>query len=271
MNKIGFIGAGNMAEALIKGLIVSGRFSPEEILINDALAERVKLISSEYGVRGASSNGEVARLARVVVLAVKPAHIEGVIREVGEFLKPEQIIVSIAAGVRTETMTKALGRELKIARVMPNTPALALAGASGIYCNSSVTGEESESVRDIFGSVGVALIVENEDLLDAVTGLSGSGPAFAAIFIEALADGGVAAGLARGAALNLAAQTVLGTARMIIEGKIPPAELKDKVASPAGTTIEGIRELETRGFRGSVISAVVSAARKSKELSKGGK
>jgi pyrroline-5-carboxylate reductase len=154
---------------------------------------------------------------------------------------------------------------------MPNTPALVLAGASVLYCNSLVNREERENVKRIFESIGATYVIQDEDLLDAVTGLSGSGPAFVAMFIEALSDGGVSMGLSRDMALRLAAQTVYGTAKMVLEGGIHPSELKDKVSSPAGTTIEGIKELEFRGFRGSVISAVSAATRRSKELSKGGK
>lgn len=267
MQKIGFIGAGNMAEALVKGLLLSGAFTKEQVAAGDVLQERRELISSLYGVKTLQDNKEVAKFADFLVLAVKPGMVGKVVNEIKVFLTPDKVLVSIAAGISISFIEGKVKKKVKIVRVMPNTPALALAGASVLYCNSLVTEADKENIKKIFESVGKAFVVENESLLDPVTGLSGSGPAFAAMFIEALADGGVKAGLPRGIALELAAQTVYGTAKMIIEGGIHPAELKDKVASPAGTTIEGIKELEMRGFRGSVISAVEAAARRSKELS----
>ncbi len=268
MQKIGFIGAGNMAEALLKGLISSGVFTKERIIVSDVLQERLNLMSSIYGVKTAQDNEEVARFSDLIVLSVKPNSIGKVLGEIKGLLTSKKVLVSIAAGVPVSFIADKIKKKTKIVRVMPNTPALVLSGASVLYCNSLVTPEEKENIVKVFKSVGEAFTVESEDLVNPATGLSGSGPAFVAMFIEALADGGVKAGLPRSLALKLAAQTVYGTAKMIIDGGVHPAELKDKVASPGGTTIEGIKELEVRGFRGSVISAVESAARRSKELSK---
>ena len=271
MQKIGFIGAGNMAEALLKGLISSGVFTKERILVSDVLQERLELMSSAYGVKTTQDNRDVARFSDLIVLSVKPSTVGKVVEEIKGFLTPRKLLVSIAAGIPVSFIAGKIKKKTKIVRVMPNTPALVLSGVSVLYCNSLVTPGEKENIVKIFKSVGEAFTVESEELLNPVTGLSGSGPAFVAMFIEALADGGVKAGLSRNMALRLAVQTVYGTAKMIIDSGIHPAELKDKVASPAGTTIEGIKELEVRGFRGGVISAVESATRRSKELSKEGK
>jgi len=271
MQKIGFIGAGNMAEALVKGLLTSGIFTKDQVIMSDVVQERLDLMSLLYGVKTARKNTDVVKFSDLVVLAVKPNQINEVLLEIKGLLIPKKILISIAAGISTSSISEILKKRTKLVRVMPNTPALVLAGASVLYCNSLVNREERENVRRIFESIGVAYVIENEDLLDAVTGLSGSGPAFVAMFIEALSDGGVKMGLSRNMAVRLAAQTVYGTAKMVLESGIHPAELKDRVASPAGTTIEGIKELEVHGFRGGVISAVESAIRRSKELSKGGK
>jgi pyrroline-5-carboxylate reductase len=268
MQKIGFIGAGNMAEALVKGLLSSGFFKKNQVIMSDVVEERLDHLSSLYGVKTTQKNTEVVKFSNFVVLAVKPNSIHKVLLEIKGFLTSKKVLISIAAGINTSSISEIVRRKIKIVRVMPNTPALVLAGASVLYCNSLITQEEKQSIKKIFESIGIAYVIDNETLLDGVTGLSGSGPAFVAMFIEALSDGGVKMGLPRNIALRLAAQTVYGTAKMVLDSGIHPAELKDKVASPGGTTIEGIKELETRGFRGSVISAVSAATRRSKELSK---
>jgi pyrroline-5-carboxylate reductase len=267
MRRIGFIGAGNMAEALVKGLLSSDGFTKDRIIMSDVMQDRLDLMSSLYGVEVTKKNPEVVKFSDFVVLAVKPNLIGRVMNEISDYLIPTKILISIAAGISTASIMRN-DKKMKVVRVMPNSPALVLAGASTLYCVSSVTQEERKDVKRIFDSVGITYIAENEELLDIVTGLSGSGPAFVAIFIEALADGGVKMGLPRKMAMRLAAQTVYGTARMVLDGGIHPAELKDRVSSPSGTTIEGIKELEVRGFRGVVITAVEAAVRRSKELSK---
>lgn len=271
MNKIGFIGAGNMAEALIKGLISSGLFKAGQILIRDIAKKRVSHIKSTYKVKVASDNKQLAEKSDLIVLAVKPNHISKVVREIEECVTSKKVLISIAAGTQTSSISNLLKKKSKIVRVMPNTPALVLSGASVFYCNENVTSREKNRVKKILESVGLALMVEDEGLLDPVTGLSGSGPAYVSIFIEALADGGVKMGLPRDMAHKLAAQTVYGTAKMIIDADAHPAQFKDKVSSPGGTTIEGIHNLEKGGFRSSTISAVEAATRRSKELSKGDK
>jgi pyrroline-5-carboxylate reductase len=268
MQKIGFIGAGNMAEALVKGLLSSSLFTTDEIIMSDVVEERLGLLSSLYGVKTTQNNTEVVKSSNFVFLAVKPNMVRQVLLEIKGLLTSKKVLISIAAGVSTSSISETVRRKMKIVRVMPNTPALVLAGASVLYCNALITQEEKRGIKEIFESVGIAYLIDNEALLDGVTGVSGSGPAFVAMFIEALSDGGVKTGLPRNMALRLAAQTVYGTAKMVLDSGIHPAELKDKVSSPGGTTIAGIKELETRGFRGSVISAVSAAARRSKELSK---
>ncbi|GJM16637.1 MAG: pyrroline-5-carboxylate reductase [Thermodesulfobacteriota bacterium] len=271
MNKIGFIGAGNMAEALIKGLILSGIFRSDQIIIRDIAKKRVEHIKKTYKVKVASDNKQLVEESNFILLAVKPNHISKVVTEIDESIASKKVLISIAAGVKTSSITNLLKKKSKVVRVMPNTPALVQEGASVFYCNENVTSREKKQVQKILESVGLAVIVENEGLLDPVTGLSGSGPAYVSIFIEALSDGGVKMGLPRDLAHKLAAQTVYGTAKMIIEGDAHPAQFKDKVSSPGGTTIEGIHHLEKGGFRSSTISAVEAATRRSKELSKGEK
>ncbi len=271
MKKIGFVGAGNMGEALAKGLLTSGVFTSDQIIMSDVIQERLHLLSSLYGVKTTLKNKEVVKSSDLIVLALKPNMIGRVISEIKGGLTSKKVLISIAAGITTSYISEAIKKKMKIVRVMPNTPALVLTGASVLYFNSQINQKEKDSIRRIFESVGTVDVVEHEDLLDAVTGLSGSGPAYVAMFIEALSDGGVKMGLTKNMALKLAAQTVYGTAKMVLEGGLHPAEFKDKVLSPGGTTIEGIHELEVGGLRGSVISAVQAATRRSKELSKEGK
>ncbi|MCK5391703.1 MAG: pyrroline-5-carboxylate reductase [Deltaproteobacteria bacterium] len=271
MSKIAFIGAGNMAEALIKGLITSGVYKSGDIIAADVLKKRLDHLSSEYRIKISDKNDKAAKQADIIVLSVKPHHVLDVLEEINSELTPSKIVITIAAGISIPAISQVLENKTKIIRVMPNTPALVLAGASVLYCNENVNSNERRRVKKIFESIGIAYIVEDEALLDPATGLSGSGPAFVSIFIEALSDGGVKMGLPRDMAHKLAAQTVYGTAKMIIESDTHPAQFKDKVSSPGGTTIEGIHRLEEGGFRSSTISAVEAATRRSKELSKGDK
>lgn len=268
MAKIGFIGGGNMAEALIKGLITSGVYKKGDILVSDNVKKKLDHLKSAYGVAVTHDNKDLAAKSELIVLSVKPNTVRKAVNEIRTKITAKKILISIAAGIPTSLISGVLKKKAKIVRVMPNTPALVLAGASALFCGPGLSEEEREQVTRIFGSVGIAHIVEDERLLDAVTGLSGSGPAFVSMFIEALSDGGVKMGLPRDAALKLAAQTVYGTAKMIIEEMSHPAVLKDRVSSPGGTTIEGIHKLEAGGFRANVISAVEAAAKRSRQLSK---
>jgi pyrroline-5-carboxylate reductase len=269
MKKLGFIGAGHMGEALLKGLITSGLYKKNQIIISDIDSDRLKAISSRYYVNTTSNNKEIIRQSNVIILAVKPDALEGLLGEIKGSLTTGKILISIAAGITTSLISKKIMKKVKLVRAMPNTPALLLMGATVLYFNPLLNQKERGSIKRIFESVGIVDLVDDERLLDAVTGLSGSGPAFVAMFIDALSDGGVKMGLTKRMALRLAAQTVYGAARLVLEEGLHPAEFKDSVSSPAGTTIEGVHQLELHGFRGSVISAVESAALRSREISKG--
>jgi pyrroline-5-carboxylate reductase len=218
--------------------------------------------------RIAASNLEVVKFARVLILAVKPDQVSAVLGEIRPELKTQHLLISIAAGVPLSRLESSLGSGAHLIRVMPNTPALVGASASAFALSKSVTPAEAALSQKLLSSVGLALQLK-ESLLDAVTGLSGSGPAYVYLAIEALSDGGVAAGLPRDVALKLATQTVLGSARMVLETGLHPAALKDMVASPGGTTIEGLHELEKGHFRATLMNAVRAAAEKSKRLGQG--
>ena len=262
---IAFLGGGNMAEALIKGLLAAGVAAAESIIVTDVAAPRLEYLRKTYGIRPTRDNAVAANGAEVIVLAVKPQVIDGVLAGISQAAGPEKLVISIAAGVTIERMAKLLTGRPRIVRVMPNTPALVLSGAAGIAAGPTATTADLETVKEIFGAVGRAVVVE-EKLMDAVTGLSGSGPAYVFTVIEALTDGGVKAGIARPLALELAAQTVFGAAKMVLETREHPAKLRDMVTSPGGTTIAGMHELEKGGLRASLMSAVDAATRRSKEL-----
>lgn len=221
--------------------------------------------SEATGGKSTGSNPEVVKFASVVVLAVKPDQVTEVLKEVSPLFKEEQLLISIAAGITLKQMEEQLPSGARVVRVMPNTPALVGASASGLALGKSATDEDAKKVTELFASVGVAFQVK-EPLLDAVTGLSGSGPAYACLMIEALSDGGVAAGLPREVATRLAAQTLLGTAKMVLETGLHPGTLKEMVTSPGGTTIDGLHELEKAGVRGALINAVRAASEKARKL-----
>ncbi|MCY3985980.1 MAG: pyrroline-5-carboxylate reductase [Candidatus Dadabacteria bacterium] len=267
MKRVGFIGAGNMAEAMVRGLFSSGSFKKRDITLSDVDPERLSYMSSRYGVFTTPDNSETVMNSDVAIFSVKPQVLSHVCREVRNVATTDKLYVSIAAGVRHSFIKKLIGREIKLARVMPNTPSLVLEGASCVYFAESFSEEEEKFVIKIFGSLGKAFRLENEELMDVVTAISGSGPAFVSMFIEALSDGAVKMGLSRKLAIELAAQTVLGTSKMIQEGVGHPAEIKDMVTSPGGTTASGIHSLERASFRAAVISAVESATNRSLELS----
>ena len=267
MKQAAFIGAGNMAEAMVRGLLASGSFKKKDITLSDIDPGRLSYLSSQYGVATTSDNREAVKKSDIVIFSVKPQVIPAVCAEVRSVATKDKLYVSIAAGVKHSSIKKLVGRDIKLARVMPNAPSLVLEGASCVYFAEGFSVEEEDLVLGILGSLGKAFRVDSEGVMDAVTALSGSGPAFVSIFIEALCDGAVKMGLSRKLAADLAAQTVLGTSKMIQESAKHPAEIKDMVTSPGGTTASGIHSLEQGGFRAAVISAVESAARRSAELS----
>jgi pyrroline-5-carboxylate reductase len=266
---IAFIGAGRMGEALIRSLLHSGRVASKQILASDLDAARLRMLADELQIRVAKSNREAVPGAHSVVLAVKPQIVPAVLAELAGAFTSEQTLVSIAAGMTTDSLCQLSGLPPEqVVRVMPNTPALVGAGVAAIAVTPQSDAARVAQVRELFSVVGSVVEVD-EKLMDAVTGLSGSGPAFVFQIIEALSDGGVAAGLPRVIATELAARTVLGAARLVLERGEHPAALKDMVASPGGTTIAGLRAMEAKGVRAALIEAVVAAAKRSEELSKG--
>lgn len=265
---IGFIGAGQMAHALAGGFAAAGLIEPERIVAFDPSDVAAECFASGVaGARTVGSNAEVIEAADVVVLAVKPQNVAAVAEETKGRLTAEKLLVSIAAGVPIDRLTTGFGTE-RVIRVMPNTPCLVGRGAAGYALGPDATDEDGETVWKLLGAVGVAFQVD-ERSLDAVTGLSGSGPAFVYTIIEALADGGVRMGLPRQTATTLAAQTVLGAAQMVLSTGEHPAVLRDRVASPGGTTIAGIQALEDHGLRAAMIGAVEAATERSIELGRG--
>jgi pyrroline-5-carboxylate reductase len=263
MTTIGFIGAGNMGEALIRGLVGGKVVRPSGLWISEPDAARRTRLVKEYRVRAAADNAELARRCDVVVLAVKPHFMAEVLAGIAPALDRRTLVVSIAAGITLATMEASL--TARLVRTMPNTPALVGEGATAIAWGRGVTAADKALVGKLFGSVGTTVEIP-EGLMDAVTGLSGSGPAYVFTVIQALADGGVQAGLPRATSLQLAAQTVLGAAQMVLATGAHPLQLRDQVASPGGTTIRGIAELEERGVSGAFMAAVRAAAARSKEL-----
>lgn len=266
--QVGFLGAGNMGEAIIKGLLQTGLVPAASIAAADARADRLRQIAKQYGVRAAASNRDLVAAADLVILAVKPQTMASVLKEIAGAVDRAPLLISIAAGVPVAALRAALGKPARLIRVMPNTPALVLEGVTAIARAEGLEAGDLELAQELFGAVG-RVVVLDEDALDAVTGLSGSGPAYVAIVIESLADGGVQMGLDRATAMTLAAQTVLGSARLILETGMHPGQLKDMVSSPGGTTIAGIAALEEGGVRRTFISAVERATQRSREL--GGK
>jgi pyrroline-5-carboxylate reductase len=264
MKTLGFFGSGKMASALIKGVLKAGLFQANQIWASDVVDAARDSLKKETGVNVTASNLEVARNAEVAILAVKPPQIKELCDQINEPFKGK-LLISIAAGVTLKTITAGLNSSTRVIRVMPNTPCLVGASASAFALSSNCTDADAEVAQQIFGAVGVAFRVE-EKLLDAVTGLSGSGPAYIYMVIEALSDGGVAMGLPRDTATKLAAQTVLGAAKMVLETGMHPGQLKDMVTSPGGTTIEGVHELEKGQLRATLINAVRAASEKSRAL-----
>jgi pyrroline-5-carboxylate reductase len=262
---IGFLGAGQMATALAGGWKRAGLLDTVKSVAADPFSEARSKFEKATGIRACDSNRDVAAACDVLVLAVKPQVMPGVLAELKSAIGAKHLVVSIAAGVTLKTFSDGLGEKVRLVRVMPNTPCLVGASASAYSQGPNASGEDVELVGKLFGAVGTAFRVA-EPLLDAVTGLSGSGPAFVYTFIEALADGGVKCGLPRDVALALAAQTVLGSAKMILETGQHPGVLKDAVASPGGTTIAGLHALERAGLRPAVMDAVEAAAKRSEEL-----
>ena len=260
--RIGFIGAGRMATALARGLIRAGA-NPAHVCASDPVDAAARAFESETGAKILPGNQEVVGESTVVVLAVKPQYVSRVVGEVSGSISEQHLVVSIAAGVSISQIESDLQTQRRIVRVMPNTPCLIGAGAAAVAAGSSATEADAEFVKRLMETVGVAMVVP-ESQLDAVTGLSGSGPAYVYQIIEALSDGGVRMGLPRDTSTRLAAQTVLGAARMVLETGEHPGALKDAVTSPGGTTIAGLHALEEGGLRASLMNAVQAATNRSR-------
>ena len=262
---IGFLGAGKMAAALGKGFIRAGLVQASDIIASDPVEEARRSFAQGVAAMTTASNPEVLRFASVLVLAVKPDQVAAALSEVRRGFTRKHLLISIAAGVPLARLEGGLSKGARVIRVMPNTPALIGHSATAYALGSSASEEDGRLAQKLFASIGLAMCVK-ESLLDAVTGLSGSGPAYVYLMIEALSDGGVAAGLPREIATKLAAQTLLGAAKMVLETGLHPGVLKDMVTSPGGTTIEGLHELERGKVRASLMNAVRAAAEKSKKL-----
>jgi len=264
---VGFLGAGQMATALAAGWGKAGLLDVKKSRAADPVPDARTKFEKATSIKSLDANRDVAAASDVLVLAVKPQVMPAVLADLRPALGANHLVVSIAAGVTLQALSQGLGEKTRLVRAMPNTPCLVGASASAYSPGATTTAEDVELVGKLFGAVGVAFRVA-EPLLDAVTGLSGSGPAFAYVFIEALADGGVKCGLPREVALALAAQTVLGSAKMVLETEQHPGTLKDAVASPGGTTIAGLHALERAGLRAAAMDAVEAATERARELGK---
>ncbi|HVV81701.1 MAG TPA: pyrroline-5-carboxylate reductase [Kofleriaceae bacterium] len=265
---IAFLGAGNMAEALIRGLIHGNVVPAEKIFASGPRTERLDELRTAYGIRVSTDNAEIARHAQILVLSVKPQILEKVVREVASVLDGGVLVVSVAAGIDTHTIESHLVPGARVVRAMPNTPALVRAGATAISRGAHATEGDLAEARAIFDAVGITVTLD-ESHLDAVTGLSGSGPAYIFLILEALADAGVKVGLSRRNAQRLAAQTVMGSAKLLLDTDEHPGKLKDMVTSPGGTAIAGLHTLEEGGLRTTLINAVETATKRARELGRG--
>lgn len=264
---IGFIGAGNMGQAMAGGIISSNIADKENLIFSDTAQENLKKVYQRYGVKTSNSNILTASMADYLVLAVKPNVYAAVIEEIKDYVKPETIVIAIAAGITHEKLKNLFGKDVKIIRIMPNTPAMVGEGMTAVAPNEFVTNEELTEVIEILSSFGKTEVVD-EKLFDTVAAVSGSSPAYIYMLIEAMGDAAVSGGMTREKAYKFAAQAVLGSAKMVLETGIHPGALKDMVCSPGGTTIDAVAALEEYGFRNSVIKAMKVCEEKSIKMSK---
>lgn len=262
--KIGFLGGGMMAEALIKGILQGGLVAAEQIYVVDPVAERRELLQKSYKINASAEYGPVLA-ADIIILAVKPQSMDALLADCRGDIDSNNLLISIAAGITLSFIEDRLAKECRVIRVMPNTPALVLEGASALSGGQNVSAEDMNLASTIFNAIGLALVMP-EAALDGVTGLSGSGPAYVFSFLEAMIDGGLKVGLPREAAEKLAQQTILGSMKLAMSRQDHPAQLKAMVTSPGGTTIAGLHELERGGFRVAIMDAIEAATRRSQEL-----
>lgn len=263
--KLGIIGAGKIGQALISGVFANGLYKQDELILSVRTEEHRKALESKFQVATTLDNRKIAAHSKLIVLSVKPKSIIDIVNSIADSLKPGSVIISTAAGVPLEVIESRVPEYVGVIRTMPNLAIAVGEGMTALAPGKNAKPDDVEATRQLFGSVGRALVLE-EQQMDAVTGLSGSGPAYIYIVIESLADGGVKLGLSREVATELAAQTVLGAAKTVLASGEHPAKLKDEVTTPSGSTIEGILELEEGGLRVTLIKAVVKAAERSREL-----
>lgn len=263
--KTGFIGCGNMAGAMIGGILKKEMLKKEEILASAKTARTLERVKESYGIETTLDNRQVAEQAQILVLAVKPVYYEEVIAQIKDVVDETKIVISIAPGKTLAWLEEKFEKEVKLVRCMPNTPALVGEGMTGVCCNQAVTAEEMQYVKGLLESFGKAEVVP-ESQMDVVVSVSGSSPAYVFMFIEAMADAAVADGMPRAQAYEFAAQSVLGSAKMVLETGMHPGALKDMVCSPGGTTIEAVRVLEEKGMRSAVIEAMKACVKKAKGM-----
>jgi pyrroline-5-carboxylate reductase len=266
MRKIGFIGAGNMAAALVRGLLRAGRYRPEDIWASDPVDAQLRRIKRTHKIAGTRNNRELVAGSQIVILAVKPQVMAAVLDEIRPEVTPKKLFISIAAGFPLRRLETGLGGQARVVRVIPNTPVLVGRGISVAVAGSRATPADLKQTLRLFKAVGEAVAITGEDLLDAVTALSGSGPAFVYVFAEGLIEGGVRGGLSQPLATQLAYQTLSGAAAMLLESGLSARDLREMVASPGGTTVAGLAALEAHHFRDAIIAAVETATRRAREL-----
>src|SRR5262245_38569391 len=266
MKKIGFIGAGNMAAALIKGLLRAGHHRPEDIWASDPMDAQTRRLKRLHKIEGTRDNRALVRQSQTIILAVKPQAMAAVLDEIRSEVTPRKLFVSIAAGFQLRRLETGLGGQARVVRVMPNTPVLVGKGISVAVAGNKATPADLKQTLKLFKAVGEAVSITGEDLLDAVTALSGSGPAFVYLFAESLIEGGVRGGLPQNLATQLAYATIGGAAAMLAESGLSARELRDMVVSPGGTTLAGLNALETFHARDAIIAAVEAATRRAREL-----
>ncbi|MBO6109008.1 MAG: pyrroline-5-carboxylate reductase [Eubacterium sp.] len=261
----GILGCGNMGQAILSGVLKAGLYKPDEIIVSHLEESALSEIHRKFGVHTTTDNCEVARRSDVILISIKPYQFAEAIPPISEEVNDDKLIISIAAGQTISSIMEHFGKAIHLVRTMPNTPALVGAGATGMCFSDMVTEEEKKIAVDIFESFGIVSVVP-ESLIDTIIGISGSSPAYIFMIIEAMADAAVADGLARSEAYRMAAQSVMGSAKMVLETGKHPAELKDMVCSPAGTTIEAVRVLEDKGLRSAIIEGQMACVRKAREL-----
>lgn len=265
--KIGFIGAGNMAKAMITGIVESGLTSPENIIASSRTKETIENISKELNIKTTLNNNEVAKFSDYLILAVKPYQYDEILKEIKNFIKEDTIIIIIAAGISIDYLKRTLGENHIVVKSMPNTPATVREAMTALAFDNNINEKQKKEVISIFESFGKIEELD-ENLMDGFTAIAGSSPAYVYMMIEAMADGGVLQGIPREKAYMMAAQAVLGAAKVVLDTGLHPGILKDKVSSPGGTTIEAVAKLEEKGFRSSIIEAMRVCGDKSKEMTK---